>query len=232
MVTYAATQKNHSICPGGFMKKILFSIVMTASLLSQAALLTYEAGDKKLNDVVLNKTASVVDAAGKTTAKLDLLGAGLRVKTVLVVEAKVYTLQLFSDNKAAFKRDATALNSLVANSSKVALKLDMLRTVTASSLSDSLKEALAANGFAIDSELTNVLAIFSKSAEATQGKSISVLLAKDNGKTNLYFEDTKGALQSMVGSPELMNKVLAIWLGKPVDAGVEKLKAALLVPVY
>ena len=196
------------------MKRTLFSIVMATSLMSQAALLTYEAGDKKLNDVVLNKTASVVDATGTTTAKLDLLGAGLRVKTVAIIEAKVYTLQLFSDNKAAFKRDATALTSLVANSNKIALKLDMLRTVSASSLSDSLKEALAANAYAIDTELTNVLNMFSKSAEATQGKSISVLLAKDNGKTNLYFEDTKGTVQSMVGSSELITKVLAIQLSR------------------
>ena len=217
------------------MKKTLFALVLTISTLAQAALLTYEAGDKKLNDVVLQKAAVVNDPAGKPTAlRMDLLGAGLRTKTVLVVEAKVYTLQLFSDNKAGFSRDANALASLVRSSNRVTLKLDMLRTVSASSLSGSLKDALTANGYAIDAELTNVLAIFDKSAEATQGKSISVLLVKDaaKNKTNMYFEDTKGAQQSMVGSPELMTKILAIWLGKPVDDGIAKLKNSLMAPVY
>jgi len=217
------------------MKKLLLAVLLTVTTGAQAALLTYEAGPKKLNDVVLNKSATVNDAAGKPTAlKMDLLGAGLRTKTVLVVEAKVYTLQLFSDNKAGFSRDANALASLVKNSNRVALKIDMLRTVSASSLSESLKEAIAANGYAIDAELTNVLALFSKSAEATQGKSISVLLAKDatTGKTNLYLEDTKGVLQSMVGSADLATKILSIWLGKPVDDGIAKLKTSLMSPVY
>ena len=215
------------------MKTTLFALILTVATLAQASLLSYEAGDKALNGVVLQKSAVVNDGAGKPTAfKMDLLGAGLRIKTVVVVEAKVYTLQLFSDNKSGFSRDANALSSVVKNSNRVALKLDMLRTVSASSLSDSLKEALGANGYAIDAELTNVLAIFGKSAELTQGKSVSVLLAKDNGKTNLYYEDTTGKLQSMVGSPELMTKILSIWLGKSADSGLEKLKAALLVPQY
>lgn len=217
------------------MKKLLFSIVLIASTLVQAAMLSYEAGSKNLNGVVLNKAAVINDAAGKPTAlRMDLLGAGLRAKTVLVVEAKVYTLQLFSDNKAGFSRDANALTSLIKNSGRVALKLDMLRTVSASSLSGSLKEALSANGYAIDAELTKVLSMFEKSAEATQGKSVSVLLVKDSAKnkTNLYYEDTKGVMQSLVGSPELMTKILAIWLGQPVDDGIQKLKAALMNPVY
>jgi hypothetical protein len=205
------------------------------STLAQASLLTYTPGEKNLNGVVLNRSVAINDSTGKPTALvMDLLGAGLRSKTVLVVEAKVYTLQLFSDNKAGFSRDANALASLVKNSNRVALRLDMLRTVSSSALSDSLKEALAANGYTTDAELNNVLGLFGKSAEATNGKSVSVLLVKDtkNNKTNLYYEDTKGALQSMVGSPELMTKILSIWLGTPVDGGIQKLKNALMTPVY
>jgi hypothetical protein len=217
------------------MKTAFFVLVLTLSTLAQASLLTYTPGEKNLNGVVLNRSVAINDSTGKPTALvMDLLGAGLRSKTVLVVEAKVYTLQLFSDNKAGFSRDANALASLVKNSNRVALRLDMLRTVSSSALSDSLKEALAANGYTTDAELNNVLGLFGKSAEATNGKSVSVLLVKDtkNNKTNLYYEDTKGALQSMVGSPELMTKILSIWLGTPVDGGIQKLKNALMTPVY
>ncbi len=218
------------------MKKMLFALVMAATVLAKAApLLSYEAGNLQLNGVVLNKTAAMNDANGAPTAmKMDLLGAGLRTKTVLIVEAKVYALQLFSDNKAAFSRDAGALASLVASSNRVALKIDMLRTISSSQLATSLKEALQANKYAIDAELTNILGLFEKSAEPTQGKSISLLLVKDTkaNKTNMYFQDTAGTTQSVVGSPELMTKILSIWLGTPADDGLTKLKASLLKPVY
>lgn len=219
------------------MNKMLFAFVMAAATFSQASLLTYEAGSQVLNGVNLNKTAAINDAKGAPTdVKLDILGAGLRTKTVLVVEAKVYVAQLFSDNKAAFNRDANAaLASLVQNSSRIALKLDMLRTVSANSLVTSFKEALAANNISLDAELTNVLSLMQQSADATSGKSISLLLVKDSknsNKTNLYYEDTKGELKSVVGTPELAGKILAIWLGKPADDGLAALKTQLLKPVY
>lgn len=214
------------------MKSLLFSIVLASAVFAQASLLSYEAGDQKNANVVLNKTASINDDKGNPTAlKMDLLGAGLRTKTVLVVEAKVYVLQLFADNKAAFSRDANALASL-ANSTRVAIKIDMLRTVSASSLSTSLKDAVVANGYTVDAEIQNLLSLMEKSAEATSGKSLALLLTKSNGKTNVYYEDTKGATQSFVGSAELSTKILSIWLGKPADDGLATLKASLLKPVY
>lgn len=215
---------------------MLFAFVLVSSVFAQAALLTYEAGSQSLNGINLAKTAAINDANGAPTeAKLDLLGAGLRTKTVLVVEAKVYVAQLFADNKAGFNRDANgALTSLVQNSTRVGLKLDMLRTVSAASLVTSFKEALAANNVALDAELTSVLDLMQKSADATSGKSISLLMVKDAkaNKTNLYYEDTKGQLKSAVASPELMGKILSIWLGKPADDGLAALKTQLLKPVY
>lgn len=216
------------------MKSFFIVLSMVISTAAQAALLTYEAGPQNLNGVVLNKTARLNDAQGRPTAtSLDLLGAGLRTKTVLVVEAKVYTAQLFSDNKAAFSRDANALVSLVNNSNRVALRIDMLRTVTASALSESFKEALTANGYAIDAELTNILGLFAKSADATNGKSLTLLIVKEaGGKVTLSYEDTKGVVQSTTVSASVMTKIMSIWLGKAADDGLEKLKASLLKPVY
>ena len=214
------------------MKAMLFTSVILSALLANASLLSYEAGNFKNSNVVLNKTAAINDDKGvATTMKMDLLGAGLRTKTVLVVEAKVYVLQLFSDNKATFSRDANALASLN-GATRIALKIDMLRSVSAASLATSFKDALTANGYAIDAELTNLLAVMGKSAEATTGKTITLLIKKEAGKTNVYFEDTKGALQSMVGSADLSTKILSIWLGKPADDGLAALKTSLLKPVY
>ncbi len=216
------------------MKKILFALAMATSVFAQASLLTFEDGSKALNGVNLKATAAINDKDSKpTSTKLDILGAGLRTKAVLISEVKVYVAQLFSDNKAGFSRDAnTALTSLVQTSNRVALKLDMLRTVSAASLVTSFKEALAANNIALDAELTSALGLMEKAADATSGKSITLLMTKDNNKTNLYYEDTKGNSVSMVGSPEMMTKIMSIWLGKPVDDGLANLKKQLLNPVY
>lgn len=216
------------------MKKMLFALVMASSVLAQAALLTFEDGAKVLNGVNLKATATLNDKDGRPSPmKLDLLGAGLRTKQVLIAEVKVYVAQLFSDNKAGFSRDATTgLASLVQSSSRVALKLDMLRTVSAASLVTSFKEALAANNYALDAELTSALGLMEKGADATSGKSITLLMTKDGGKTNLYYEDTKGVTVSMSASPEMMIKIMSIWLGKPVDDGLAALKLQMLKPVY
>lgn len=216
------------------MKKMLFALVMASSVLAQAALLTFEDGAKVLNGVNLKATATLNDKDGRPTPlKLEILGAGLRTKQVLIAEVKVYVAQLFSDNKAGFSRDAnTGLSTLVQSSSRVALKLDMLRTVSAASLVTSFKEALAANNYALDAELTNALGLMEKGADATSGKSITLLMTKDGGKTNLYYEDTKGVTVSMSASPEMMKKIMSIWLGKPVDDGLDALKTQMLKPVY
>ncbi len=216
------------------MKKMLFALVMASSVLAQAALLTFEDGAKVLNGVNLKATATLNDKDGRPTPlKLEILGAGLRTKQVLIAEVKVYVAQLFSDNKAGFSRDAnTGLSTLVQSSSRVALKLDMLRTVSAASLVTSFKEALAANNYALDAELTNALGLMEKGADATSGKSITLLMTKDGGKTNLYYEDTKGVTVSMSASPEMMIKIMSIWLGKPIDDGLAALKTQMLKPVY
>lgn len=214
------------------MKKILFVMFMASSVLSQAALLSYEQGNLQIEGVNLNRTAAITDANGvATNMKLDLLGAGLRAKTVLFVGIKVYVLQLFADNKPQFTRDGNALASL--NPAQfVAVKINMLRTVDAASLAVSFREAIGANGFAIDAELTTLLNLIEKSADGVSGKSISLLLKSTPAGTNVYYEDTNGQLKSFSGTASIKSKILSIWLGKPADSGLAALKTSLLKPVY
>jgi hypothetical protein len=216
------------------MKKIIFATVLALSTMAEAYLLTFEQGTLQLESINLNKSAAINDQNGTaTTLKMDLLGAGLRSKTVLFVSAKVYVAQLFSDNKTAFSRDVNALKSLVDNSKSVALKISLLRTVSASSLAVSFKEALAANGFTIDTDLSAMLSIVEKGADGIQGKDLTLLMIKgQDGKISVYYEDTKGAVKSFVGSNEVMTKIMSIWLGTPADSGLKTLKEALIKPVY
>ena len=216
------------------MKKTILALSLFSALTVNASLMSFEQGSLQLENINLSKTATINDEKGApSTIKLDLLGAGLRTKTVLFVAAKVYVLQLFSDSKSTFSRDNNAISSLVQNSKSIALKISMLRTTSASTLSVSFKEALQANGYAMDNDLTSVLSIIENGADGLQGKDLVMLMVKgQDGKVNLYYEDAKGAMKSFSGSAELMTKILSIWLGKPADDGLGKLKTQLLNPVY
>ena len=214
------------------MKSLIFAMTFASAIFAQAALLTFEPGNLQIEGVTLNKTATVNNQDGTPSAlKMDLLGAGLRTKSVLVVTAKVYVLQLFADNKN-FDRNDNAVASITANSNLVSLKISMLRTVDAGTLATSFREALEANNFEIDAELTQILSLVETSADGEQGKTISMLMKKDGEKVNIYYEDTKGQLKSFQGSASIMPKILSIWLGVPADKGLAKLKTQLLNPVY
>lgn len=216
------------------MKSVLFAMALAVGMSAQAALLTFEQGTKQLEGVNLSPVATINDAEGKPTdIKLDLLGAGLRSKTVLFVAAKVYVTQMFSDSKTTFARNENALASLTGNAKSVAMKMTMMRTVAASSLADSFREALEHNGYVIEGELEQVLSFMETSADAIQGKSLTMLMVRNaQGGTNIYYEDANGAQKSLVGSAELMTKIMSIWLGQPADKGLEDHKKSLLVPVY
>lgn len=216
------------------MKSVIMALALTTSVFAQASLLTFEPGTAQIEGVTISKTATINKQDGTpSTIKMDLLGAGLREKSVLVITAKVYVLELFSNNKAAFARNETALDSLVKNSTSVALKITMKRTVSASKLAVSFREALEANGYEIDAELTNLLGLVESSADGVSGKSISMLMTKSaDAKTNIYYEDTDGQLKSFQGSEALMKKIGSIWLGKPADDGLASLKESLLKPIY
>jgi hypothetical protein len=216
------------------MKNIIFSIALLFGITSQASLLTYEAGPSKIESVNLNKTATINIENKPEGAKMEILGAGTRNKKVLFVNAKVYVLQIFSDNKAGFARDAGALTSLVSNSSNVALKISMLRTVDAASLATSFSEALAANGYKVEGELKQLISVIQNGASGDQGKNLSLVLSKDVDPAfvNFSYEDSQGKIQTLKVGSLAMTQVLSIWLGKPADSGLEALKASLLNPVY
>lgn len=216
------------------MKKLLLSLALiSASFSSEASLLSFAQPSGQSEGFTLNKIATVNDSKGLPSQfVMDLLGTGVRKKKVLFITAKVYVAELYSNNKAAFERNENALNSLTQNSSFVALKISLLRTLTASTLATSFRDALEANNYSIQGELDTLLNIIENSADAEQGKYITMLMSKNSdGTTNIYYEDVTGKMQSFKGSSELMKKVMSIWLGTPADDGLNDLKNNLLNPV-
>ena len=58
------------------------------------------------------------------------------------------------------------------------------------------------------------------------------MIKGQDGKTNVYYEDTKGAQKTLSVSTDVMTKIMSIWLGIPADDGLKKCKESLLKPVY
>lgn len=211
------------------MKSILVALVMMTSFSVSADILTLTPGSKKIEGVTLNQTATVTGS----NVVLNLIGAGLRSKTVLFVPAKVYVTELFSSDAAKFSRDANALKSLEAVS-VTAIRLTFLRGVDAETVASSYREALAANNVSLkDTAIQQFLANVEKGGDAAQGKSFVMLLVfTKEGGTKLFYEDTKDQVSVVEGPRALQQQILSIWLGNSADSGLEKLKKTLLQPVY
>ena len=211
------------------MKSIIGSLVLLVGLSANAGLLTLTAGNKQLEGVTLNQTAQITGAE----AKMSLVGAGLRAKTVLFVPAKVYVAELFSGDAAKYSRDVNALKSLE-NVTFTAVRLTFLRGVDAPTVASSYREALAANSVNLkDPSIVAFLTNVENGGDASAGKSfVMLLILNKEGGTTLFYEDTKNQVSQVQGPRALQQQILSIWLGQSADAGLEKLKKSLLNPVY
>jgi hypothetical protein len=207
---------------------------MVFATVSRAELLTFEPGTKEINGIKLDPSAFINDKDNHPTAtKLKLLGAGLRAKPILFVDFNVYVAQFFSDNPAAYIRQPDkAVSSLAEGSKYIAIKMDMLRSVSSSSLVDAFKEALKANHVPLDADMKAAMDLIEKEAEATDGKYLVMLMSKEGNGTRLSYQDAAGKVVSMQGSAKMMPEILSIWLGIPDDDGLARLKSDLLKPVY
>jgi hypothetical protein len=209
------------------MKTLILSLIAVLSSLSaNAALLKTEAGTQKLETVTLSPSATTnVDGE---EVKMTEVGAGLRAKKVVFVNVKVYIGELYVADLAKFKK-ADALASLK-DQKAVAIQLHFLRGVDAENVQKSFKEALTKNSVSLDdASLKQFLDAVSKGGEAQEGKALTILGSRlKDGSEKISYETTAGTVSEIKGTAGFIEKVFAIWLGKPADDGVAELKKSLL----
>lgn len=198
------------------------------SLNASAALLTSEGSGEKIEKVTLSSSATA--QIENEAVKLTSVGAGLRAKKVVFVNVKVYVGQLFVSTPESFKKtDSEALTSLKEQKA-VAIQLHFLRDVDADNVQKSFKEALKANNVSLDdAAVKQFLDSVSKGGEAKDGKALTILGAKlKDGSESVFYETTSGNISEIKGPAGFIEKVFAIWLGKPSDDGVASLKKSIL----
>lgn len=203
-------------------------VLMFASSLGFAALLTTEGQGEKIEKMTL-PTAAQVGIDGAVT-KITSVGAGVRAKKVVFVNIKVYVGQLYVTSPETFKKnEAEALGSLK-DQKAVAVQLHFLRNVDAENVQKSFKEALKVNGVKEDdASVKEFLAVVSKGGEASEGKALTILgLRHADGSESISYETTNGQASVIKGTAGFVEKVFSIWLGKPADDGVAQLKKSML----
>lgn len=209
------------------MKTSSFVLSLLISFNAFAGILTVETGSKTIEGVKLFSTATVKSETSEV--KLDLVGAGLRTKKVLV-DINVYVVQLLSDNQTKFVRtEAGALDS-VAGMNTVAFTLTFLRDVDAKKVMESFEDAFNANE--VDQDVKGIkefLAAVKAGGAAEDKKTMTILLQKkSNGTVAITYEGTNGVAKTVIGAPETMKIISSIWLGESADSGLLVAKKSII----
>lgn len=201
---------------------------LTMATTAYGALLSNEGSKGKLEGVNLSSSGSA--NIESENIKLSQIGSGLRAKKVLFVNIKVYVAELFVSTPEQFKKaDSEALASLK-DQKAVAVQLHFLRSVDADNVQKSFKEALKINNVNLDdAAVKQFLDSVNQGGEAKEGKALTILGAKlKDGSEEVLYENTSGAVSTIIGKAGFVEKIFSIWLGKSADDGVAQLKKSIL----
>ena len=132
-------------------------------------------------------------------------GSGIRVKTIVVVDVNVYSINHFMKERPAEKSKAAVINADV--DKKFDCKL--LRDVEGEKLRTAMKEAYAKNGYTDTAKIAKVLTAFP--AELKEGQKFSVKYDAA-AKTTTFAIDGQGSVS--VEGVDFMKGTWSIWLGK------------------
>lgn len=184
-------------------------------------------GAQKLEGQVL--LDRLVLSGGGRDLELQPLGAGVRKKHLFLVKVDVYVAQLLGSDLTNFNKldSESALNSLVF-SSGMAMRMTFLRTVSADKMEESFRSACEANG--VDpskGSFVPFLATVKQGVAMKKGDSILVWGVKESGKDVIYYQ-VGGKTSRVDGEPGFLRQVFSLWMGKPVDRGMENLQKEIL----
>jgi len=172
--------------------------------------------------VTVYEEASLNSDKGKTNLKLT--GAGLRKKTIAIMDVNVYVAAHYLD--AATKLNpSNPMESVEAASAKV-MQLTFFRSLTAKEIGSALKVALEKNG--VDLNLPHLKSFFDQfEFSVSPGQTMTLIGRKmPNGVEELVLEAPGKIIKSQ--GPKLATEVWKGYLGVAADPGLENLKKKLI----
>ena len=215
-------------------KLLLCIAALSAALLTttnlKAESLTTLVGDLKYESHALAKSSKYND--GTVTADLKLVSHGARQKKAFgLVTVKVYYAELLLAKPEAFsKEDGKIVNSLE-QAGPIQLRLTMLRDIKGQQITDSFKDALAANDITADkysAELKNVLQEIDNVIAFKTGEVFSIAAQFKGNSGVMMLQKPDGRVKKISGNSQFIKDMFQIWFGKPVDDKLALLKKDLL----
>lgn len=215
------------------LQKLSLIVLVINSAIFAASLVEFSGATTELKDTgkSMTDTGRVVkvmsDATilkGKDKLALKLTGAGVRWKTVAIMDVNVYAAANYLD--ASMKINAqNPIESAAASKGKV-MHMTFFRSLTAKEIGDALKAALEKNG--VDLKAPHLKDFFSRfEFSLSPGESMTLIGTKlPNGDEELVLEAPGTVIRGQ--GKNMATDVWRGYLGNPVDSGLEDLKKKLI----
>jgi len=161
--------------------------------------------------------------ADKGNAKLKLTGAGLRKKSIALMDVNVYAAAHYLDSSSRMN-PSNPMESVESSPAKV-LQLTFFRSLTAKEIGNALKEALGKNG--VDLNLPHLKTFFGQfEFSVSPGETMTLIGRRTaNGEEELVLEAPGKVIQGK--GPKIATDVWKGYFGVAADSGLENLKKKL-----
>lgn len=202
----------------------LFSLFIPSTGFS--ATISLQPSGKKIENVEIAKSA-VTNVEGRSAA-MDLVGAGIRKKTLFNV--KVYVAQVFVDQLDKFTRKEDRALDSTDQMNTVAVHLTFLRNVGAKDVMNAYLDSLDANDVDTDSqEIQDLLNAVKQGGDAPDGSTMILIGERlPNGGEAITYESPVGTITTIHGKTGFVHAMLSIWLGETTDSHLANLKQEII----
>lgn len=162
--------------------------------------------------------------SGKDKLELKLTGAGIRWKTVAIMDVNVYAAANYLDSTLKINAQ-NPIESVAASKAKV-MQMTFFRSLTAKEIGEALKAALEKNN--VDLKAPHLKAFFDQFEFAVSpGETMTLIGTKlPNGDEELIVEVPGKVIKGK--GKNIATDVWKGYLGTPVDKGLEDLKSKLI----
>lgn len=215
------------------LQKLSLSILLLVSPIYAASLVEFKGASSELKDTgkSMTDTGRVVkvfsDASivkGKEKMDLKLTGAGIRWKTVAIMDVNVYAAANYVD--AGLKMNAKNPVETVGASKGKVMHMTFFRSLTSKEIGEALQAALEKNG--VDLKSTHMKTFFGQfEFSLSPGESMTLIGTKlPNGDEELVLEAPGKVIKGQ--GKNMATDVWKGYLGTAVDKGLEDLKTKLI----
>ncbi len=205
--------------------KLILGLLLSANLLAATSnTISVTSGSQSIEGVTLGDRATLTKT-DDTQVNLVNAGFGVRVKKVALMNVKIYVAQLFVSELDRLDKAADRILSSLDAQTAAMLKITLIRNVTGEQIKESFESALQANS--VDTKRADMQNFFNVVMKYSPEVGDSYdFVSLDTNHLLMIFNSASGTKSDVV---ELRTSdIWSIWFGVPADAGMKKLKDAIL----